>query len=282
MRKLGFAKFGVTALSVLVATLMVRGLAHADTDPGSTVETKSTSQVQVTNDSGSTIQVENDQQSSQSVDTSTTDQTNTVSDVKTSSAPVSPTGESATTAPASTADSAVSSPTTLTSSANTPTNYTDGNGRVVNLAIPATQNPQTPIALNHSANQPTPIAPVQDNNKSLPAPTGPTGSVAPAASGSGGGFGRGMALRLAALRNVLPSQGSIAWLAVLLLITSSFMTYLRRSGFQHAPRSDASGSSLLSFATPRVEIQAGPKGAAPVFIVASDTKQLIGKEGRWM
>ncbi len=283
-------KLGFIVISILAAVGLARGTAHADAQPGS-ADTNSTSTVQVSQpaDSNAQITVTNTSSSTTTVGTSSDGQTSTPSVTQTGGTPgpSSPTTALVSDPSKGTVQNAEQSNQSASLSQND-ASVGGGAGPSQDGSLPAaTQISQIQqsvihqaLVRTHAAKTSAPVAPAQEN-KGLPTPaTSTSGSVSPVMPVAPGSTGKGMAAKFAGLSGTIPGSAVLATLTLLLLIVSSFMSYLRRSRFQHAPRSDASPAAL-NFATPPSKLS-WVLATSPVpssVLVMSDTKQLIGRKG---
>lgn len=283
MHKLRY-KLGLAALSLLAALGLASGVAHADAQPGTT-ETNSSSTVQVDQpaDSNSNITVTTDNSSTTTVGPSSDGQSSTP-------AVTINNGDAAggTTPTASDPNAAVVQNTEQTHNDNAqPGSTVNQSGSGQNSAPAIGQNNQTPAVpiaqLTRKQEVPAaPVAPPTENKSQQPAPIPTNGTIAPVLIGSSGSTGRGFSAKTARLNVGILAGGALILLAFMSLVSGSFMAYLRRSRFRHAPRSDAS-VSLFSFVTPSSKLQVQPAWATPVFFAGvNQATNTFRKGGEWI
>lgn len=278
-------------LAAVAAAVLTRGVAYAETAPGN-AESDSASTVEVTGTDSSNVSV-----------TTTTDSTTTVGSSSDGSGTTPEITKSTNTSVGNDVNSNDSTgPTEQTVQQNDQSmapalaDTTQLNREAVLGIGQSGQDGGEGSAKNHPAyshgvnksdtqtglgeNSPLPTVPASEKN--APVPISSSGSVNAFSSTGFGAGGKG--LSAASFGLGAPSvRIQIIILALLMVVSASFISYMRRSGFSHAPRSDDL-LAVISFVTnPRVEMQALPVWASPAFFVASD-QQLTNyrKGGEWV
>lgn len=267
--------------ATVFATVSFGGLAQAETSPG-TAEVNSSDSVVVSGTDTSSVNVSSTSQSTTTVGASSDGEVTTPPVTQSDSGS---TGDipSLSNEPTANAEEATgqndqvhsgsnpSDPANTTSTAPGSIGGGDGFGNIKLQHVNQIED-LLPLATKAHSGDSVPLQAPINTDKNLPAPISTTGnSVLNAVSGSGGGFGgKGLAVAAVGLGQINSTQVLIIFLALLMIVGSSFISYLRRSGFSHAPRSDDSMADTFSFDTPRVEIPVlfGLR-TAPVFYVAS-------------
>lgn len=278
-------------IATVASTVMFRSLASAETSPG-TAEVNSSDSVTVTGSDTSNVDVTTSNQSSTTVGSSSDG---------TAITPLTTQSQNSTTVGSSSDSTNISMPSenstqqndqgsTLSAQSAKVGSDADQSGNVVSTANNIENSlvrvsrfeDLLPMATNAKSDNSVPLQAPISSDKNLPAPVSQSGSVLNAFSGSGSGFGgKGLAIIGTSLAQLNASRVLIIVMALLMIITSSFISFLRRSGFSHAPRSDDSMADTYSFDTPRVEIPVlfGLR-TAPVFYVASRLQLTFQLEGR--
>lgn len=270
MLKARLTKLGIMLSAVVVATVVSHGVARAEAEAG-TIENNTSNEVQVTQTDNSQVDVTTQNQSTTTVGGSVdgTGTTPSITETQTNSFSTEPAAEAGEGTPPSqgdlseptaTQDSSVSQPAYGEPSGPKNLSHSGVSQSAPDVNFPAMLERKDPV-------QPEPVKPAKEQG--APTPASPSnGSVTQVASGSGGG-GKGIAGNLFGLRTAAPARLLIVLTALLLVAANCFVSYLRRTGYSHAPRSDDSVTDeFYDYEKPRVGMQALLIWASPAFFVA--------------